>query len=123
MASGLIARRVSLAELTDPFVQRKDVQDMMRRVERDLTDDTDEANPGSAPWEQVKIELVSGQVLESEQVTRARGHAERPLTDSQLHEKFADCLTSSGSDIPADELFGRLQSMQSISARELTAVH
>ncbi|MEE8286670.1 MAG: MmgE/PrpD family protein [Gammaproteobacteria bacterium] len=123
MASGLIAHRVSLAELTDSFVQRKDVQDTMRLVERDLTDETDEANPGSSPWEQVKIELVSGQVLESERVTRARGHAERPLTDSQLHEKFEDCLTSSGSEIPADVLFGRLQSMQSISARELTAGH
>ena len=122
MASGVIARRVSLAELTDPFVQRKDVQDMMRRVERDLTEDTDAANPGSSPYEQVRIELNSGQVLESERVTRARGHAERPLTEAQLHEKFADCLTSSNSVIPADVLFARLQSMQSISARELTAV-
>jgi 2-methylcitrate dehydratase PrpD len=123
MASGLIAHRVGLAELTDPFVQRKDVQDMMRLVERDLTDESDETNPGFAPWDQVKIELVSGQVLASEQVTQARGHAERPLTDSQLHEKFEDCLTSSGSEISADVLFGRLQSMPSISARELTAVH
>ena len=123
MVSGLIAHRVSLSELTDPFVQRKDVQDMMRRVERDLTDETDAANPGSAPWEQVTIELASGQILQSERVTRARGHAERPLTDTQLHEKFADCLTNGGSAIPADVLFGRLQSMQSISARELTAVH
>jgi len=123
MASALIAHRVSLAELTDPFVQRKDVQNMMRLVERDLTDETDAANPGSAPWEQVKIELVSGQVLESERVTRARGHAERPLTDSQLHEKFADCLTNGRSEIPADVLFGRLQSMESISAQALTAVN
>jgi 2-methylcitrate dehydratase PrpD len=123
MASGLIAHRVSLAELTDPFVQRKDVQALMRKVERDLTDETDAANPGAAPWEQVRIELVSGQVLESERVTRARGHAERPLTDGQLHEKFADCLTNGGSAIPPDVLFGRLQSMQSLSARELTAVH
>jgi 2-methylcitrate dehydratase PrpD len=122
MASGLIAHRVSLAELTDPFVQRNDVQDLMRKVERDLTDETDDANPGSSPWEQVTIELASGQVLRSEKVTRARGHAERPLTDNQLHEKFADCLSSSGSPIPADVLFGRLQSMQSLTARELTAV-
>jgi len=122
MASGLIAHRVSLAELTDPFVQRKDVQDMMRKVERDLTDETDDANPSSSPWEQVTIELASGQVLRSEKVTRARGHAERPLTDNQLHEKFADCLTSSGSPIPADVLFGRLQTMQTLTARQLTAV-
>jgi 2-methylcitrate dehydratase PrpD len=123
MASGIIARRVSLAELTDSFVQRKDVQDMMRRVERDLTEETNAANPGAAPYEQVRIELTSGQVLESERVTRARGHAERPLTEAQLHEKFADCLTSSGAAIPADVLFARLQSMQSLSARALTAVH
>ena len=121
MASALVAHRVSLAELTDPFVQSKDVQDTMRLVERDLTDESDERNPGLAPWDQVKIELVSGQVLESEQVTRARGHADRPLTDSQLHEKFEDCLASGRSKIPAHVLFERLQSMPSISARELTA--
>jgi 2-methylcitrate dehydratase PrpD len=123
MASGIIARRVSLAELTDPFVQRKDVQDMMRRVERDLTDETDPANPGSAPFEQVRIELASGQMIEGPKVTRARGHAERPLTEEQLHDKFVDCLTAGGSAIPAEVLFGRLQAMQSVNARELTAMH
>jgi len=123
MASGIIARRVSLAELTDPFVQRKDVQDMMRRVERDLTEDTDAGNPGSAPYEQVRIELTSGQVIEGPQVTRARGHAERPLTEQQLHDKFVDCLTAGGSAIPPEMLFGRLQSMQSVTARELTTLH
>ena len=123
MASGLIAHKVSLAELTDPFVQRKDVQDLMRKGVRDLTDETDDANPGSSPWEQVKIELMSGQVLESDKVKRARGHAERPLTEEQLHDKFSDCLTSGRSAIAADVLFGRLQAMHSLTARELTAVH
>ena len=61
-------------------------------------------------------------MLVSDKIKRARGHAERPLTDNQLHEKFADCLTSSGSPIPADVLFSRLQAMQSLTARELTAV-
>ncbi len=122
MASGVIAHRVSLAELTDPFVQRKDVQDLMRKVERDLTDETDATNPGSCPWEQVTIELNSGQTLQSEKVLRARGHAERPLTDNQLYDKFADCLPSSKAPIPADVLFGRLRGMNTLSARELTAV-
>jgi 2-methylcitrate dehydratase PrpD len=122
MASSVIAHRVSLAELTDPFVQRKDVQDLMRKVERDLTDETDADHPGSCPWEQITIELNSGQTLKSEKVSRARGHAERPLTDNQLYEKFADCLTSSAAPIPADVLFGRLQGMNALSARDLTAV-
>jgi 2-methylcitrate dehydratase PrpD len=123
MASGIIARRVSLAELTDEFVQRKDVQDMMRRVERDLTDETDPANPGASPFEQVRIELKSGQVVEGPRVTRARGHAERPLTEQQLHDKFVDCLTMGDSAIPAETLFARLQAMQTLGARELTALH
>ena len=123
MASSVIARRVGLGELTDGFVQRKDVQDMMRRVERDLTEETDAENPGSAPFEQVRVELVSGQVIESEKVTRARGHAERPLTETQLHEKFTDCLTTGGSVIPPDILFARLQTLQSTSAHGLTAMH
>lgn len=123
MASSLIAHRVSLAELTDGFVRRKDVQDMMRRVERDLTEETNAENPGASPWEQVRIELTSGQVLESPKVTRARGHAERPLTEQQLHDKFADCVSTGKSLIPAETLFGRLQAMQAITARELTAVH
>jgi 2-methylcitrate dehydratase PrpD len=123
MASSVIAHRVSLAELTDPFVQRQDVQDLMRKVQRDLTDETDASYPGASPWEQVRIELKSGQVLESEKVTRARGHAERPLTDAQLHEKFADCLTSSNAPIAAEVLFGRLQAMHTLPVRQITALN
>jgi len=122
MASSVIAHRVGLAELTDAFVQRPDVQALMRKVERDLTDDTDAANPGAAPYDQVTIELTSGQSLQSEKVSRARGHAERPLSDAQLEEKFTDCLTNAGSAIPADVLFERLHTMQTRTARELTAV-
>ena len=96
---------------------------MMRLVERDLTDEADAENPGSSPYEQVRIELTSGQVVEGPRVTRARGHAERPLTEEQLHDKFVDCLATGGSVIPAETLFGRLQAMQSITARDLTAVH
>ena len=48
---------------------------------------------------------------------------ERPLTEQQLHDKFVDCLVAGGSAIPAEILFRRLQAIQSITARELTAVH
>jgi len=122
MASGVIARRVGLGELTDAFVQRPDVQDLMRKVERDLTDDTDDANPGAAPYDQVTVELTSGQTLQSEKVSRARGHAERPLSEAQLEEKFTDCLTNAGSAIPPHMLFERLQTMQTRTASEITAV-
>jgi hypothetical protein len=61
-------------------------------------------------------------VLQGPKVDRARGHAERPLTDTQLYDKFVDCCAVGESKIAADTLFGRLQNMASVGARELTAV-
>jgi hypothetical protein len=68
------------------------------------------------------VTLTSGRTIAGEPVARATGHASRPLTEAQLYDKFADCLEAGASDIPADLLFRRLQSLQSIGARELTAV-
>jgi 2-methylcitrate dehydratase PrpD len=122
MASGIIAKRVGLRELTDEFVQRSDVQALMQRVEIRTTSEYDAELPGAAPADQVKIELVSGETIAGEPVKRATGHATRPLTDAQIYEKFADCLDAGTSDIPADVLFKRLSAIQSMSAREITAL-
>jgi 2-methylcitrate dehydratase PrpD len=121
MASGVIAGRVGLRELTDGFVQRPDVQDLMRKVEVVTTAADDPDMPGAAKFDTVAVELSDGRTLAGEPVARATGHPSRPLTDAQLYEKFADCLDAGDSDIPADVLFRRLSQIQSISARELTA--
>ena len=123
MASGIIARRVGLRELTDEFVQRPDIQALMRKVEIVTTTEYDAEMPGAAPFDQVTVGLVDGRTVSGEPVRRATGHASRPLTESQLYDKFADCLDVGGSDIPAEVLFKRLSAIQSISARELTAIH
>ena len=123
MASGIIAKRVGLRELSDEFVQRPDVQDLMRRVEIVTTTEYDPDLAGGAFTDQVQVELASGRTVQGEPVARATGHASRPLTETQLYEKFADCLDAGASDISADVLFKRLQAIQSISARELTALH
>jgi 2-methylcitrate dehydratase PrpD len=122
MASGIIAKRVGLRELTDGFVQRPDVQDLMRKVTVVTTSEYDPELPGMARFDTVAVELNDGRTIEGEPVARATGHPTRPLTDAQLYEKFADCLEAGGSEIPADVLFKRLSEIQSISARELTAV-
>ena len=44
------------------------------------------------------------------------------LTEAQIYDKFADCLDAGASDIPADVLFKRLSAIQSLSAREVTAL-
>ncbi len=122
MASGIIAKRVGLRELTDGFVQREDVQNLMKKVEVVTTTDYDPDMPGAARHDHVAVELNDGRHFQGEPVARATGHPSRPLSEAQLFEKFADCLDAGGSDIPADVLFKRLARIQSISARELTAI-
>ena len=122
MASSVIARHVGLRELTDEFVRRPDIQALMRKVEIVTTSEYDADLPGAAPQDQVTVELNDGHTIAGEPVKRATGHASRPLTEGQIYEKFADCLDAGGSDIPADTLFQRLSAIQSMSAREITAL-
>ena len=121
MASGIIAQRVGLRELTDGFVQRSDIQALMAKVEIVTTAEHDPANTGAAPTDGVTVELTSGRVINGTPVARASGDASRPLTEQQLYDKFADCLDVGHSDIPAEILFQRLSAIGSISARGLTA--
>jgi 2-methylcitrate dehydratase PrpD len=121
MASGIIAKRVGLRELTDGFVQRSDVRDLMGKVEVVTTSEYDPEMPGAAKFDSVAVELNDGRTFAGAPVARATGHPTRPLTEVQLYEKFADCLDAGDSEIAAEVLFKRLSRLQSISARELTA--
>jgi 2-methylcitrate dehydratase PrpD len=122
MASGIVAKRVGLRELTDAFVQRADIQALMRKVEIVTTTEYDPEMPGAAPHDLVTVELTNGSTIAGEPVRRATGHASRPLTEAQIYEKFADCLDAGASDIPADVLFRRLSAIQSLSASQITAL-
>jgi 2-methylcitrate dehydratase PrpD len=119
MASGIIAQRVGLRELTDDFVQRPDIQALMKKVEIVTTSTYDADLPGAAPHDQVRVTLTDGRAIDGEPVARATGHPSRPLTDQQLYDKFVDCLDAGASPIPADVLFKRLSAIQSINARDL----
>ena len=121
MASGIIAQRVGLRELTDGFVQRADIQALMAKVEIVTTTEYDPEAPGAARFDAVTVELTNGQTLAGLPVTRATGAATRPLTERQLYDKFADCLDAGKSEISAEILFARLSALQSMSAREVTA--
>ncbi len=121
MASGIVARHVGLRELTDAFVQRPDIQALMRKVEIVTTTVHDPELPGAAPHDQVVVGLTNGRTIQGDPVARATGHASRPLTDRQLYDKFADCLDAGDSPIPAEVLFQRLFAIQAIGAGDLTA--
>jgi 2-methylcitrate dehydratase PrpD len=120
MAAAVTAGRVGLGELTDTFVRRADIQQLMRRVVVEANRDYDPETPGASVHDQVRVRLVDGTVLDSEPVRHARGHATRPLTDAELFDKFRACLDVGIVKLDAGQLFERLQRLQDIaSAREL----
>jgi 2-methylcitrate dehydratase PrpD len=121
MAASLIAGRASLVEYTDGFVRRPDVQALMQKVAIETNTNYDPEVSGASVYDQVRIELTSGETLETAQVRRARGAAELPLSDDELFTKFGTCLEAGGSRIAAESLFARLKNLEGISARELTA--
>ncbi len=121
MAASVIARRANLAEFTDEFVGRPDVQDLMRRVDIETNENYDPEVSGASLYDQVRVELISGEMLETAQIRRARGAAELPLRESELFEKFRTCLDAGHARISPERLFDRLRNLENISARELTA--
>ena len=122
MASAVLAREAGLAQYTDDFVRRPEVGALMRRVRIAAHEDYDPDLPGGARFDQVRVALTSGEVLESEKVRRARGHGERPLEEAEVFAKFRACLEAGRSRIAADALFDRLQRLEALSAHELTAI-
>jgi 2-methylcitrate dehydratase PrpD len=121
MAAAVISRRASLGEYTDEFVRRPEVQDLMRRVSIVTNQNYDPLQSGASVWDQVVVELTNGERLESEQVHRALGHAERPLGEAELFDKFRTCLDAGHARIAPERLFERLRRLEELSARELTA--
>ncbi|MBO0738469.1 MAG: MmgE/PrpD family protein, partial [Alphaproteobacteria bacterium] len=122
IAAAVIARRAGLAEYSDAFVQRSDVQELMRRVFVETNQNYDPDVSGASVWDLVRVELTAGGIIESEKVSRAKGHADRPLSESELFEKFRGCLDAGRAKIAPDVLFERLKHLESLSARELTAI-
>jgi 2-methylcitrate dehydratase PrpD len=122
MAASVISRRASLGEYTDEFVRRPEVQELMPRVSLVTNQDFDPVQVGASVYDQVIVELTNGERVESEKVRRARGHAERPLGEAELFDKFRTCLDAGQARLSPEVLFGRLKNLENQSARELTAV-
>jgi 2-methylcitrate dehydratase PrpD len=122
MAAAVIARRAGLAEYTDAFVQRPEVQKLMRRVQVETNQNYDPEVSGASVYDQVRVDLAGGGTVTSEKVARAKGHADRRLSEDELFEKFRTCLDAGGARIAPEVLFDRLRRLEDLSARELTAV-
>ena len=122
MAAAVIARRAGLAEYTDGFVRRPDVQDLMRRVVIETNQNYDPEVSGASVSDQVRVDLVAGGRVESAKVRRAKGHPDRPLSEAELFDKFRGCLDAGAAKIAPGVLFERLSHLEDLSARELTRI-
>jgi 2-methylcitrate dehydratase PrpD len=93
----------------------------MRRVRVETNQNYDPEVSGASVYDQVRVDLAGGGTVASEKVARAKGHADRPLSEDELFEKFRTCLDAGGARIAPEVLFDRLRRLEDLSARELTA--
>ena len=124
VAAALLAGRVGLAELTDEFVLRADVQQLMAAVTLDIGPDDDPVYPVGAKADWVEIVNSNGEKKTSKLVERAIGHGHNPMSTEQLQEKFMLCATASGhldNDSAADlyYLLQNLATLDDVSALSL----
>lgn len=123
MACALIAGRAGLAELTDEFVRRPDVQTLMKRIVTVPVDREDPRRPGYAIYDQVTLETRDGRRLDSGHITSVRGDHDSPLQRDELWTKFQGCIQVGNARIPAQSLFDALMSLDKVpNARELIRI-
>ena len=115
MASCVVAGRAGLSELVDAFVQRPDIQALMRKVEVIADDEEHPELPGYSPFDQVTIDLIDGSQLLSREVVAVRGGPDLPLTQEQLWAKFEDCARVGAVTFPARKLFDALMSLEALA--------
>jgi 2-methylcitrate dehydratase PrpD len=90
----LLERRAGLAEFTDDCVLRKDVQEMIRRVEF-IEHPEAEATGYNLMTTIIRIELKDGALITG-QADFGKGSPQKPMTDDELVGKFTECLAWNG---------------------------
>jgi 2-methylcitrate dehydratase PrpD len=120
MAAALVARRVSLSELTDDFVRRPEIVATLGKVTCATVDGTMGTLPPMAPDDRVSVVLTNGEVIEHPPVVYPKGSWERPLAHEELEEKFLDCTLRKLERTHAKGLFDQLWTLDELrSVRSL----
>ena len=122
-AAAIVAGNVGLREVSDNFVRRSDVQALIKRVTVSSNDDYDPEWPAMSRYDQVRIRLKDGVVIESEQARRALGDAGRPLSVDDLQRKFFDCLEAGRPELDASGLVTDLQRIERLPSCRVLFEH
>ena len=115
MAAAVVARRVGLSELTDPFVRTQAIQSMFPKVKVVSTDKDDPDDSLFGYADQVRLHTTSGMTIESAPVRYARGHARNPVSMDELRAKFADCTAQALRPAQCDQLFAQLAALERLA--------
>lgn len=115
MASAVIAKAAGLGELTDAFVQRKDVQTLIKKTSVTVDPRDHPSRPGYAPYDLVTIEFKDGRTIKSREVVDVRGGPDLPLSREALWSKFQDCAHTAGAQDSAKSIFDAFMSLDTIA--------
>ena len=96
-----VERRAGLAEFTDDVVTRDDVRQMMRRVRLEVDPEAEEAGYNNMT-SIVRIHMRDGALYEG-RAAFARGSPQNPMSESELREKFLDCIEAGSVDRAAGD--------------------
>jgi 2-methylcitrate dehydratase PrpD len=89
MAIGVLERKAGMAQFQDEKVRDRKVIDLMKRVSL-VVDDELEALGYDQVRSRIRIKLKDGRMIEG-RYDVARGHPEKPMSWTELGEKFYDC--------------------------------
>jgi 2-methylcitrate dehydratase PrpD len=119
----LIDRKCGLTQFTDEYVNRPQVQEMMRRIEfTTYSDEEAKANGYNIVTTFLEIDLGNGRTI-SARADHGKGNIADPMSEDEVAAKFRDCAEYAGWDKAkterAIELILRLDTLQDVC--ELTA--
>ncbi len=115
MAIAVLERRAGIPQFQDRKVRDKKVIEMMRRV-RLYVDDELEALGYNQVRSRVRIKLKTGRMIEG-RYDVARGHPEKPMSWSELSDKFRDCAALALPQKNIEDAIGlvaRIEQLQSL---------
>jgi 2-methylcitrate dehydratase PrpD len=120
IAAAVLFGKMGVPELADDVVRSRAVQEFFPKVNIVAVDEYDERDPVFSPSESVRLQLRSGEVIESGPITSIPGHANEPLSAEELWGKFRECTLKTHSESEARDLFDKLQRVDTLSsARDL----
>jgi 2-methylcitrate dehydratase PrpD len=116
LACGAIARGCGRSEMSEAFLRRRDVRDFFGKVRTQTVAEKHPLEPSLAPFDQLRLRLPSGRIVESDRVEFPRGHFRNPAPEAALAEKFFDCTSEALSLPSAERLLAALHALDRVAS-------